>query len=683
MPKDDESLEGIAEGKDKRPTLTDEQWWRCSETPPEDGGRAPHEILDSMVKRIWDDQASLYESYREYSKLFGNSSDQHGSEREFAAIQSSQLTQNELANTIETLWAQVFKNRVCPSVAVSEADYEEWSRAKAYSRWIEGAFDAAELYDDVIPKAGISCLIDGTAGVRVDWEEDPDDKKVAHIKAYPVLAKNMLVDRMEARHGKPRSFFLKDHIDKWRLWEIYKEDSEGFYGSVADRLKGIYDCKDYDDLELMATSDKTNMVAIREGWHLPSYPGAKDGRHVIWIKGCTLVDEPYEWDEFPVEFIKFGAIREGFYGESAVKRIAPTQRLLDKLNSKIDESQDVMGVPRIIIQKGSGIVKSHIDDIPGGVLEADNVNGIRDWNAQSASPELYNDRDQAPRKMRSLLGVSDFEVQQQIPQGMRDVSGAFLERWVDQGQARHAMFHKAYERLVCRLAMLFARMAEDLQEKGYKVVVRSPGETKSTIQMLDFKEVVIDRKKMKLQVLPMSQLPQTFAGKIEAIEKLRELMPELPAQTIARMTEVPDINGTNDMMVSDEEIIMKNLNFMVKKGVYLSPLPNDNIELIVSLTTRFINNYRIKEDADGDKVAILMRYINDAKALAEGLGTSDPAAPPPPMDPSMPTPGGPMPPPGAGPPPGPLPPEMGPPGGPMAGPGGQPMPPMPPGPMPM
>jgi len=681
MANEDVSLEGIAEGKEKKPKYTDAQWWRCHEKY-EDGGRAPHEILDPLVKQIWDDQASLYESYTEYSKLFGNTSDQHGAEREFAAIQSSILTQNELANTIETLWAQVFKNRVCPSVSVSESDYEEWSRAKAYSRWIEGTFDAAEVYDVAIPKAGLGALIDGTGGIRVDWEEDAEDPKVAHIKAYPIMAKNMMVDRIEARHGNPRSFFLKDHVDKWHLWEIYKEENEGFHGTVAERLKGILDCKDYDELEL-ATGTNSNMISIREGWHLPSYPGAKDGRHVIWIRGCTLVDEPYEWDQFPIEFIKFGATREGFYGESAVKRIAPTQRLLDKLNAKIDESQDVMGVPRIIVQRNSGIVKAHIDDIPGGVLEADNIGAIREWNATTASPELYNDRDQAPRKMRSLLGVSDFEVQQQIPQGMRDVSGAFLERWVDQGQARHAMFHKAYERLVCRLALLFARMAEDLQKKGYKVVVRSPGETKSSIQMLDFEEVCIDRKKMKLQVLPMSQLPQTFAGKIEAIEKLRELMPELPAQTIARMTEVPDINGTNDMMVSDEEIIMKNLNFMVKKGKYLSPLGNDNLELIISLTTRFINCYRIKEDADGDKVAILMRYIDDAKALLKGLGSSDMAAPPPPMGPPGPPMGDPMAPSVPGGPPGPMPPEMGAPGGPMAGPGGGEMPPMSPPGMPM
>ncbi len=618
-----------------KPKLTNAQWWRAKEQQ-----RKPHEILDTLVKQIEDDQQGRYEAYREYERLFGSSVGANGDDS-FRSIASDDLIQNELQNTLETLWAQVFKNRVVPAISVSEADWEEWDQARSYGRWLEGANDDAKVYEEAWPQAGIHCLVHGTGLVKVGWKEDQEDAKVATITAHAVNPRYVAVDRMEAKHGKPRSFFEKTHIDRFVLHDTYSEDREDFYGTPDERLAGISGCTSNDDLELGTQSNtRCDMVTVREAWHLPSGRKSKDGRHCIWIKGCTLVDEEFTWDTFPFAVIRFGCKMEGYWGESAVKRLAPTQKLLDKLNLKIDEAQDVMGVPRILIGNGgAGIKTAHIDDIPGSIIVVDgNVNNISEWNAQCATPELYKDRDDAPHKMRSLLGVSDFEAQQQIPQGMRDVSGAFLERWVDQGQARHAMFHGEYENGVTQLAYLFMLQGEDLQAKGFDVVVQGPSEShnKTSIESLSFKEVHISRKKLKLRVQPMSQLPQTFSGKIEAIEKMKGAEIPLDPKTALRMLEIPDVAGQSDLLVSDEEIIFKNLSYMCKTGQYLPPMPFDNLDLIVQMTTRYINRYRVRNDADYSKVGLLAQYIDDAIQLKKGLGGPNPNAPPnmaPAMDP--------------------------------------------------
>ena len=655
--------------KKDAPKLTQAQWWRAEEYE-----QRPDQILDNLVKQLEDDQQGRYEAYKEYERLFGASVGPNGDDS-FRSVVTDELTQNELQNTIETLWAQVFKNKVVPAVSVSETDWEEWDRARGYGRWLEGALDAAHVYEEAFPQAGLYSLTHGTGFIRVGWKEveGDGDGKYAQITSWAVNPRYFMVDRLESKHGKPRSIFFKDHIDRYVLHETYSHDGHGFYGSASERCYGIDHCTSNDDMELGAAStSRCDMITVREAYHLPSGPKAKDGRHVIWIKGCTLVDEAFDWDRFPMVKMMFGRPMEGYYGESAVKRLAPTQKNLDKLNKKIDMSQDVMGVPRIIIRAGSGIVKSHIDDIPGGILEAENPSDIKDWNAQCASMELYQDRDNAPRKMRSLLGVSDFEVQQQMPAGMRDVSGAMLERWVDQGQARHAMFHAQYENAVVDLSYLYALQAEECQKMGYKLVVNAPaGSNKTSIESLDFEDVCIDRKRMKLRVQPMSQLPQTFAGKVEAFAKLKnEAGVNVDPKTVLRNLEIPDLNGVTDMLVSDEEIIMKNLGWMVKKGQYLAPMPFDNLDLIVQMTTRYINHYRIRNDSDSERIALLAQYIDDAIALKNGL-TNDPNAPPPAGGvPPMAVPPGMPPLPGA--------PPMAPPGGPMAPPG--PLPPVP-GPM--
>jgi hypothetical protein len=599
-------------------------WW----LPEARGERHPHEILKNVVRQVVDDQESRYSAYKEYRKLFGSNSDD-----EFSYMLGEDLEQNELRNTIETLWAQVFKNKVVPAVATSEADYEEWARAKAYGRWLEGALDESKAHREVA-RAGLDMFLYGTGCVRVFSEEDWDDDDVRRIRCERISPRYLYTDKLESRHGKPRSLHQKHHIDKWVLLALYKS-GDGLYGDKAERCHAIRKCTSNDDEDLAVTNvARCDMVTVWESWHLPSSPKAKDGRHVVWIDNCTLLDEEWDWECFPFMFMRFGTPDEGFWGESAVSRLAGLQKVLDKLNKKIDESQDVMGVPRILVRRGAHIVKSHIDDIPGGILECDDLNGIKDWNAQCVTPELYQERDMAPRKMRSLLGVSDFEVQQQIPQGMRDVSGAMLERWVDQGQARHAMTHSEYENVIVELSYLYMRTAADCQEDEKDVVVTSPGEMKTTIEVLSFKEVCVDRKRMKLIVQPMSQLPQTFAGKIDAIVKMsQDAQLPITAQTKMRMLQVPDLNAQNDLSASDEEIIMKNLHFMVKEGKYLPPLQYDNLEMIVMLTTKFINSYRVRKDAKMERVALLAQYIEDALNLKNGLGGPDPNAPPPPIDP--------------------------------------------------
>lgn len=612
-------------------------WWdkECR------GERHPHDILQGVVSQITSDQNDLYDGYRRYQKEFGVAGLGGANGVDFLLSFNDGVRQNELANTIETLWAQVFKNKVVPGVSCADADYEEWYRAKGLSRWLEAALDDADVYKSAMPQAGLAALVYGTGAIKVTIGET-EDAKVDKVVAEYVSPRHLFTDRIESKNGKPRSLFQKDYMDRWVSYAVFGPQSKGAYGTAEERKCGIAKVKAASDEDLTTGSTKHDMIVVWEAWHLPSTPRAKDGRHVIWVEGCTLVDEPWTWPTFPFVFIRFGARMEGFWGESAVKRLLPTQKLLDKLNAKIDECQDVMGVPRIL-SRPDNFVKDQLDDTPGGVLIVKDIGGIKEWNAQCASAEMYQDRDAAPGKMRSLLGVSDFEVQSQIPQGMRDVSGAFLERWVDQGQARHAMFHKEYEEAVVDLSKLFIRSGDEIQKSGRDVIVITTDNGKDSVESLKFSEVGVDIRRLKVTVQPMSGLPQTLAGKVEAIEKMsaNEKLPLNP-QRAMRFLNVPDVFGATDELVSSEEIIAKNLSFMVRKGKYLSPLQHDDLDLIIKMTNDFINTYRVREGADLTKVGLLQRYIRDAIVLRDGFGKTDPNAPPPPPIDPMAGPPGPM-----------------------------------------
>ena len=591
---------------------------------------APHEILDTLLDQIVKDQDSRYAAYREYARLFGADPDMFGNDDSYAILQTETLSQNELCNTIETLHAQVFKNRIVPAVSACEADYEEWTRAKAFSRWLEGIMDEAQVHYDAIPRAGLDMFVYGTGFIKIGHDEDVDG--LCTLRFHRVDPRMVYVDRVEARQGKPRSLYEKDFVDMYQLAAEYGpggDKASGLYGTPEERKEGIMSCKPNDDQDMAIGSQlKTTMVTVREAWHLPTKKGKKDGRHVIWVKGCTLVDEPYTWDRYPFTIMRFGNRLSGFYGKSAVQTLAATQKNHDKLNAKIDEAQDIMGVPRIILSAGAKLNENNIDDLPGGVLVVDGpVGSITEWNATAVSPELYQERQAAPEKMRSLLGVNSFDTQSQLPAQLREVSGPALERLLDAGTARHAMTHAEVERATVDLGYLAMLYAADLEEDGKDITVTSPGSAKSSVELLTFSDVVIDRKRMKLMVQPMNQMPQTFAGKVEQFSKLRD-SGDIDGKQYLKMLEVPDIGGATDFLGSDEEIILKNLHFMVKKSVYIPVLQYDNLDLIVPITTAFINWYRLREDCDFEIVGMLAQYIEDAIALKKGLGGPNAAAPP-------------------------------------------------------
>ena len=321
----------------KKTEATHAEWWRAKELD-----MAPHEILDTLVDQIQKDQDSRYAAYREYARLFGADPDMFGNDDSYSILQTETLSQNELCNTIETLHAQVFKNRIVPAVSACEADYEEWTRAKAFSRWLEGIMDETELHYDALPRAGLDMFVYGTGFIKVG--HDIDDDGLCTLRFHRVDPRMILVDRLEARQGKPRSIYEKDFVDMHQLAAEYGPEGEKLpcmYGTPEERLDGILNCKPNDDADMAIGSQlKTTMLTVREAWHLPTRKGRNDGRHVMWVRGCTLVDETFSWDRFPFTVMRFGNRLSGYYGKSAVQTLAATQKNHDKLNAKIDEAQD-------------------------------------------------------------------------------------------------------------------------------------------------------------------------------------------------------------------------------------------------------------------------------------------------------------------------------------------------------
>jgi hypothetical protein len=633
----------MAKKKAVRGEWASAQFYRAAEH-----GKEPHEIIQPLIARIAEDQSSRYEAYKEFVRAYGGDLSQFGDEFQSttdASVFSDEIEQNELANSIETLHAQIFKDRVIPAVSVSEADYEEFSRAKGFSRWMEGVFEDAEVHDVAVPQAGADMLVYGTGMFLIGHEMEDEQARITVDRLCP---RYVFVDRLGARDGRPRSIHVKVHVDRWQLLDELGCDDKSLFGSAKNRYEKIAAAPGNDDLDAnRAGSINGDMVTVWKSWHLPNSKG-EDGRYCVTIRDCTLIDRPYKRKRFPVVPMRFNISLAGYYGESAVKRLLPLQRAFDKMVKRVDRAHDLLGIPRLIVQKGRGLKPSQIDDIEGAIYEVDGSprEAIQEWNPQPITPDAYSERDGLPGRMRGTLGISQFEASQGLPPQMRDVGAPFLERMVDQGVARHAMNHRQYARAMVQIGEVCLDEAEELEELGIDVVSKAKGEMKSSIDILKFCDVKVDRRHLKLFIQPSGNLPQTFAGKVDALSKLSQVPPEHIG-----LLEIPDVHGESDMKVSMEEIVKKTLTAICKQKRYIPPMPWDNLDVAKVVTMEFISLYRIRHDVEDDTYMMLLNFLQKLEEMAAPVGQPMGGAPVGPDGMPLPPPGPAMPPPG-------LPPEM-------------------------
>lgn len=639
----------MAKKEDSRPVkakfsrpVRSSQWWRANDEKSLLGAK-PHDIVETVIRRIRQRQAVRYDMYKRLAQMSGRT-DLTG----FGLTQSSRelfddkLAINEAASTLETLHAQVFKNRVVPSPQCVGADYDTQERTREFGRWLDGVFDECAVHSELVPPVGWDSLEGGTGFFLVASEVDDDEGRITvdHLPHCEVG-----VDEVEARYGKPRSIYVWKLFDRGVLLDKYGKDDETYYGSAKERANAIIGCTESSDEDGVTSDTDSDMLLVKFAWHLPSGKDAGDGACFVGIKNCTLELRPWARMRFPVVKMRGGVPKGGYYGDSALREILPAQIAYDKTNERIDVAHDVIGIPRLIVARGAKIKKGHIDDIVGSIIETEDINGIKEWTPTPIHPEIYNYRDSLTGAMRNRLGISSFSSHAEIPPGLANASGVALERFEDTENARQAMPHRNYETAMTDLAEVIIDEAEELEARG--VSVQSRARDKYVVERISFADVKVDRKDFVLRIPPASALPKTPAAKLDKLENLAKTGLIKPA-TFNRLSEIGDAEAATDMDTSDEDIILKNLNYMVKTGEYLSPESFDNLALIKEIGRKFYNYCR-RKGVTQDKLELIATYIDDAVMLIKREAEKEAAlaatkAPPPPPPMPMGGPGAPMPP---------------------------------------
>jgi hypothetical protein len=573
-------------------------WWKAQPT-------VAGQLMVDAAKFLCREQMYREQSHLRHARLYGNFDAMGFGLREHTrAASPGQLSLNVSASCADTLTAKIAKNQPRPSFITSGTSYAKQKAAKKLDKFMRGVFQETKVHREAVEVFLDACIF-GTGALKGYLAED-----TGRLKFERRFPGNLFVDDADGLNGRPTQLFERAWVDREKLLEEYGEDEEkrlaieaATAGEAGDRMRGLGDS-----------------VEVWEGWHRKSGSKAKDGRHVIAIDGCALVDEPWTGDSFPFVFLHYTKRRLGFWGQGLVERLVGIQVEINRLLQSISEQLRRRGRGRIFVELGT---KVNPASITNGIADIVHYTGhppvVDSSNAVAA--EEFMQLDRLYQRAFQEIGVSELSASAKKPSGL-DAAVA-LREYSDIESERFAIISRAYENFFVDVAELAISLV-GAKSRGYQVTVPH----KRAVEQVDWRDIQLDREEYCIQVFPVSSLPQHPAARLQRVKELREegLIPDMAEYR--RLLDFPDLeshdNYANAALDDADETIGKILDADDPELPMVEAF--QNLPLMRERATAAYLRYRHTDI--GEERLDMLRQLIDACATAE-IEIQEASAPPP------------------------------------------------------
>lgn len=549
---------------------------------------------------------------------------------------------NVIQMCVDTKTAHIFREQVRCFALTSRGDSDLREKAEGITQAIEGAFDAADIYGT---KGFLLCQ-DGQLfeGGGVKLVVDFANNRVLADRVFPW---EVFVPEEEARSGVPRQMLHRQPVDRQVLIDMFPD--------FAEQIKDAPGCPDdWKFTEPSMQGNTSDLVAVWEGWHLPSgkvdldddksygigedgefdasIDAGHDGRHVIALENVTLRDRPYPYDYFPIFFYRPNPDPIGFWSRSIPESLAGIQLELIKLGRRIQNLIHFLAIPRIIAWRNAKINKNHLASNDYlAILESSMPPSQSIYQATfpSVPTELFNREDSLTEQAMRQVGISELSAFAQKPAGIEHAPG--LQHLADTESVRHTPAFRAWREFHLTLGRGFVDSFRQLAKKNpdFEVIWGSAKDLKR----IKWADVDMDRDKFQLRLYPTNLLPTTPAAKASRIVDYVKNGMLTPQQGLAAAAEYPDIEA----LIGDENSAARNIETkladVLRNGLDEDNAPNAwmNPSMAKQKAANLINAL----EADGEKpervqgIRDFWKMANDLekKMLAEQAALQQGTAP--------------------------------------------------------
>lgn len=434
---------------------------------------------------------------------------------------------NITKSMVDTATSKIAKRRPFPAIGADDAGWSEKLFAKRATRVLRRKLSQPKI-ERLKPKIVRDGLIWGTGVVKVL-------RRGGDVDLERVPRRELVVDPREARYGDPRTLAHVRPVPREVLAEQFPDHAEAIMAAaVYDRsdaaARYAYDGEGYAD-----------HVEVIEAWHLPSGPEAKDGVHVIAIRGTTLLRDEWCRQRFPFAFFHWSEPVDDFWGQGLVEGLAGIQA---KTNDMVRDAQTAIyygSMLKVFVQRSSNVNKRHMRARHPVVIEHDGA-APQYVAPNPVSAVTIQFIDWLINKAAEISGISQLSQAGKNPLGS-NASGKAIDTMYDIESDRHSMVELALAMFMCDLGTLIIDEAREMADDDAE---GEPGcKLAAWIDEIDWQKIEVDGGDYHLGVEAVNFLPESRAGKLSFVAELAKagLIPD-PTMTAALFDE-PDIARAN------------------------------------------------------------------------------------------------------------------------------------------
>lgn len=522
-----------------------------------------------------------------------------------ATSSSGRISFNLCSSIVDTLTAQVAKNKVVPTFITSGGTWGMQRKAELLNKFIEGVFYENKAHKKITYQAR-DAAVWGDGLVHV-YRTDDD-----RVGIERVLPHEFKVDNVEcAVKEKPSQKHWVKIADRGIMEDLYSDDEQA--------LKWIRECPPSSNQIIGAEGTAADLITVAESWHLRSGKKATDGLHVITLPdmGKTLTRDAWDKDYYPFPRIQYSRRLVGYWGQGSCERTQNIQGELNRLMILDQKSRWMQASFKILVENSSKVVSQHLNNEVGTIIRYTGTPpqyvvppAIDNSNAQKI--------DSLKRDGYEQEGVSQLSASNLKPIGVN--SGAAL-RTVDQiNQDRQLFFGQCVEEGALDIAMQAIDVAKDIfKEKGsYEVTYANTHFTET----IDWADINLDGDEYWLKAFPTSSLPEEPAAKLETVTEYMQAGIISP-RAGRRLLRKPDIEMADMLADAAEDLICKSIEEIIYDNKNVRPDAEWDLALAKDYGLKYLNFAKLHgcPAPNIKKLRKFMLYIDDE------MGILNPPAP--------------------------------------------------------
>lgn len=516
----------------------------------------------------------------------------------------SRVPLNVIKVMADAVHARVTRQAIRTTFVTSDGNQSLRKRAKQMENWVSFAEYATEL-PETTQQAYLDALVVGTGIVKT-----VPHPKIDEILNARVHARDVFVDPIEASAtGKPSHLYQRQFVSRGRLKKMYPRFSSKIQD--AGRITS----------EVFATSFDSpfeNLVEVVEGWKLPSWDGAGDGKHILFISGQVLELEDYELNEFPFSFVRWKDDPTlGFWGISLSEELIGLHFDINTSILHLEKAIEAIPKPYILVPNAGDVSEGELGNVPGCIINyTDRAPQI--VMPQSVPGDISNYMLEQWNRAIQVSRLGSLSMPETTGNGFE--TGQAIRDFADIQSTELAPNYKSYEKFKIRLAekqvatgKLIADRAKS-EGRTFRVVLRKD---RNTIEDVDWDNIHIDPRKDSyvVQALPASKLSQTPAGrKSDVIDFLNAGL--IDQKEALALLDFPDLDHFRSLANASRDAIERILEEILDEGKYSPPEPPMDTRLALKLTQAYINRAQ-SMSVEEDRISMLYQFMRQVKALID------------------------------------------------------------------